>query len=1004
MNCPNQKYLPLRLKWRQNHKTKSKLKPIKLLLLFIFNFLIVVNANAQFTEIESNLPGVVYGAVAWGDCDNDGDLDILINGELSGGKSLTSIYLNQKGVFRAIPTDLPKADIGSVAWGDYDNDGDLDVLISGWGERTGIYRNDKGRFININAQIAELQWSSAKWGDYDNDGDLDLAIAGKQASNENYVSKIYQNKNGKFYDLEADLLGVNFSTLDWGDYDNDGDLDLLLTGITKNTRSVTKIYKNINNRFSDAGINLEGTTGYGSVAWGDYDADGDLDILISKSKKSLIYRNEGGFFTDIKANLTAAQKSNASWIDYDNDGDLDVFITGYVNSSEYKSILYRNIKGNFIDLEIPFPGLQLGDAAWGDYDNDGDPDLLLTGETIDGKYISKIYRNNFSSTSFKESNAELPKSFIDTFQIYLTSSKFKLPKELWVDLDKDNDLDLVVSNDSISNIFRNDNGNFTQELSNENTFAQWADHDKDGDLDLLVCLEGKNAFHVKLFQQNETDFKEIKINIEAQYPLWAYYYDFDMDGDLDIVVVGLDENEKFIKQIIENKVAEGTNKFYKNSPPNPPFRKYIQVLGNDVVFNWKKSLDEQTPQNALTYNLRLGKTFWGAEIVNPSVSYKNNFLKIPQNGNVGSSNKWAIKNLPPGKYYWSVQAIDPAFMASPFSRIDSFEVRGNIKCVVTNTNDSGEGSLREALKNANLNYGADTIRFNIFGEAPYVIQPLSPLPKLKSKGTVIDGRTQPRFQNGIIELDGSLLFSASGSRQDTNINQNKVQILGIFIHDFPTDAIVFDDELKPDEFVSTMENVFPDTLTENPIVKEKWTKAYLGLNVGLLQDRLQSPVGLSFYYPIGLFVSGFRNYNNDSPTRTYSQAEVNFIKRNLDLSGIHYTDLTFKESRANLKTISFGFYFQAVKHLYVKAGISHINGQIWDVYDGHFNENDLQNSGNPNEYALDISNIKSNNLLLGASLVYPFFQAEAGYDLLFEKPFINIGINYPIKKIKNIFR
>ena len=122
-----------------------------------------------FTEIPAPLSGVQQGSVAWGDYDNDGDLDILVMGDYAPTK-ITKIYRNDGGnAFTAISTSLPNANYGSVAWGDYDNDGDLDILLTGEdvSRISKIYRNDGGNtFTDISASLEPVRLSYAAWGDY----------------------------------------------------------------------------------------------------------------------------------------------------------------------------------------------------------------------------------------------------------------------------------------------------------------------------------------------------------------------------------------------------------------------------------------------------------------------------------------------------------------------------------------------------------------------------------------------------------------------------------------------------------------------------------------------------------------------------------------------------------------------------------------------------------------------------------------------------------------------
>ncbi|NOR44840.1 MAG: hypothetical protein GQ534_04570, partial [Candidatus Delongbacteria bacterium] len=150
-----------------------------------------------FTEISAGLLGVIGGSTEWADYDNDGDLDVLITGATATGRH-SAVYSNTNGVFTDINAGLEDVSNGSAVWGDYDNDGYLDIALSGEsdsGEVTYIYRNDAGTFTNINAGCEG--GNIVIWGDYDNDGDLDLFLTGHFGTGESY-SFIYTNNVGIF--------------------------------------------------------------------------------------------------------------------------------------------------------------------------------------------------------------------------------------------------------------------------------------------------------------------------------------------------------------------------------------------------------------------------------------------------------------------------------------------------------------------------------------------------------------------------------------------------------------------------------------------------------------------------------------------------------------------------------------------------------------------------------------------------------------------------------------
>jgi hypothetical protein len=157
------------------------------------------------------------------------------------------------------------------------------VNYSAWSDTKTVVA---GSFVEINAGLPGVNASSSlSWGDYDNDGDLDLALSGQSTgqSYSGFISRIYRNDNGVFIDINAGLPGIDFGSLSWGDYDNDGDLDLVLSGSTGSSL-ISKIYRNDNGVFMDinAGLPGAGYNGkYTSLSWGDYDNDGDLDIVLA---------------------------------------------------------------------------------------------------------------------------------------------------------------------------------------------------------------------------------------------------------------------------------------------------------------------------------------------------------------------------------------------------------------------------------------------------------------------------------------------------------------------------------------------------------------------------------------------------------------------------------------------------------------------------------------------------------------------------------------------------
>jgi len=351
------------------------------------------------TAASAHLAGVYASSVAWGDYDSDGDLDILLTGEDSGSVRQALIYENQAGVFvtdTIASANLTGVAYGSVAWGDYDNDGDLDVLLTGLDGGDGfnalVYENQDGAFVAdavASQNLTGVYYSSVAWGDYDNDGDLDILLTGTPGG-PNGAAYVYENTGSGFIADAAD----------------DGDLDILLTGMDSGGGTNGLVYENRAGVFitdTAASANLAGV-GSSSVAWGDYDNDGDLDILLTGqdsggARRALIYENQAGVFvtdTAASANLTGVYHGSVAWGDYDNDGDLDVLLTGYDGGGN-NAVVYENQAGALVTdaaASAHLTGVYRSSVAWGDYDDDGDLDILLTGWGSGLVPTALVYRND----------------------------------------------------------------------------------------------------------------------------------------------------------------------------------------------------------------------------------------------------------------------------------------------------------------------------------------------------------------------------------------------------------------------------------------------------------------------------------------------------------------------------------------------------------------------------------------------------------------------------------
>lgn len=356
---------------------------------------------SQFVEVPSGFPNNARGLIVWGDFDNDGDIDLLMSSNVSGGMKL---YLNNgEGSFTQTANIFPSIANSSITCGDIDNDGDLDILFQYQPVgRVGIMINDgNGNFLDQPIQVSSFSSDNISLVDYDSDGDLDVFSIENQSET---TAVIYRNDgNNTFTEIYSGIMGLNYSSVDWGDYDNDGYADLLISGMIQQQR-ISKIYHNNgDSSFTDINAGLVGI-GSGEAAWGDYDNDGNMDIILAGYALSgpitRLYRNNGNHtFSNIIAGFTGLAYGSTDWGDYDNDGDIDILLTGFNLSDPHQSLVFRNDgNGAFYDLSAGIEGVWHSSAAWCDIDNDGDLDFVLTGDAQSG-YTTKVYRNDTTVTN-----------------------------------------------------------------------------------------------------------------------------------------------------------------------------------------------------------------------------------------------------------------------------------------------------------------------------------------------------------------------------------------------------------------------------------------------------------------------------------------------------------------------------------------------------------------------------------------------------------------------------
>ena len=348
---------------------------------------------------------------------------------------------NGDGTFTDATRVAGVADTGygvGATTGDYDNDGDVDLYLTNFGHNVLYQNNGDGTFTNVaeTTQVADAGWgTSCAFADFDNDGFLELYVtnyanytldAHKTCYRHNIAVYCgpssyppqpdlfyHNNGDGTFTNLTAQsgLLSVPAAHglgVAVGDADNDGDPDIYVA----NDQDFNFLFENRGDGiFEEIGL-LSGVScsdtgkaeaGMG-VAFADYDNDGKLDLTVSnfQNETNTLYHNEGdNFFIDTTIPTGIAEHTHRylgwgiGFLDYDNDGYKDIFVAnGHTmdniaevdrsTTTPQQNLLFRNLgNGQFVDITA-----QMGEgfalrktsraSAFGDYDNDGDIDILIT--------------------------------------------------------------------------------------------------------------------------------------------------------------------------------------------------------------------------------------------------------------------------------------------------------------------------------------------------------------------------------------------------------------------------------------------------------------------------------------------------------------------------------------------------------------------------------------------------------------------------------------------------
>lgn len=350
-------------------------------------------AMDDITEMATDF--ATSAGIVWGDFNGDGLHDVVVARMFHDHNAL---YPNRGDAMIAPDGSSHGLAHGGSSSGaaaaDFDNDGDLDLAFANQaGEDNFLYINDgTGQFEFAAGSPVTCDHGesyAASWADYDNDGLADLFITNRS----NQADFLYRNTGSGFERVTGNALtdteADSFSAA-WGDYDNDGDVDVFVADFT--SAGASRLYRNDGQGGFEA-VDVAGLTDLPSVdaggSWGDFDNDGDLDLFVSAGgffeageSPSRVYENlGGGRFAALGASRFDGEPGSGGgsvWFDFDNDGDLDLYQAIY---RENDRLYVNDGAGRLERLEEPgiltFAGYSVGVAA-ADYNEDGLVDLAIS--------------------------------------------------------------------------------------------------------------------------------------------------------------------------------------------------------------------------------------------------------------------------------------------------------------------------------------------------------------------------------------------------------------------------------------------------------------------------------------------------------------------------------------------------------------------------------------------------------------------------------------------------
>lgn len=471
-------------------------------------------------------------------------------------------------------------------------------------------------FVEQTTQLQNFYYSSSDVGDFDGDGQLDLVVTGALDTDENEgadtsVTYIYKNNNGKLTEHQVLEMPVHLGDIRFIDIDNDGDLDIVSVGLSYQdiVNYKSYVYINDNNVFKLQSEEVGKI--YGNIEVADINHDGKMDYLINgieyKAGVGFLfdidyYKNKGGKFDKQVRFLPGSQNGSFKIADFNNDQHLDFIVSGFGDDYKAYLTLYVNDGEKLIEKQH-FQPLSNSSFAVADFDGDGLLDFVAIGqnETYDAAF--RFYKNNPNGI------------FTETDLAYEAISNASGSKAIDIgDINNDGYPDIVISGD-------NDDNNAINKIYLYNPETKDFDYLAEKN---IIPLGGTTNLQLA---------------------------DFNNDHQLDLLISGFDWETQSYPSLTKLYYSNQTN---TNEKPTPPTTLTDTTIGNRINLSWDGATDDKTPTKGLNYEISVGTSPNKSDIAKYVVTTNQWFLELE---NTPEKLYWSVKSIDAGKRYSDASVV-----------------------------------------------------------------------------------------------------------------------------------------------------------------------------------------------------------------------------------------------------------------------------------------------------------------------------------------------------------